>query len=324
MRLQLIRIRTIDELLFYKDAWDHILASEQNDNPFIEYAWFYKWWQIIGKKERVEVYAVQKDDYIIGFFPFSVRMWWGVRIYSFTGENLASYTGFIVKTKWRMKVVSFVLHELIKKHHHVLFSFHGLLESGPSSKVIEQYFIEQQQQISIFRMMVPYTAIGNMDFPSYLNSRKKTNALHPYERKLQDLGSLSCEAPKHEELWQMFKLFDKQWAKKINTSGFSVGKKREFFEQLALVEGEAIQVKIAALVFENQWIAYTYGICCRGRYMTYMLSHEPKFRVFAASQLMTQKTLQQVFSDHYKVLDMGIDYEPYKLDWHTEDRKSVV
>lgn len=52
IKLQLIRIRTDDELTLYKEIWDEILANEQNDNPFIEYAWFYNWWKIVGKKSR--------------------------------------------------------------------------------------------------------------------------------------------------------------------------------------------------------------------------------------------------------------------------------
>lgn len=66
--MQLIRIRTDDELTLYKDIWDQILAREHNDNPFIEYAWFYNWWKIIGRKKRVELYAVKEEENIIAFF----------------------------------------------------------------------------------------------------------------------------------------------------------------------------------------------------------------------------------------------------------------
>ena len=83
--------------MWYKDIWDEILASEDNDNPFIEFAWFYNWWQIVGRRERVELYAVEENGTIIAFFPFMVRLRWGVRIYAFVGENIANYSGVVAK-----------------------------------------------------------------------------------------------------------------------------------------------------------------------------------------------------------------------------------
>jgi len=66
--VQLIRIRTDDELMWYKNMWDDILANEGNDNPFIEFVWFYNWWQTMGRREHVELYAVENDGQIIAFF----------------------------------------------------------------------------------------------------------------------------------------------------------------------------------------------------------------------------------------------------------------
>ncbi|CAM5677047.1 hypothetical protein LSPH24S_10130 [Lysinibacillus sphaericus] len=61
IKLQLLRIRTDDELVLYKEIWDDILANEQNDNPFIEYAWFYNWWITIGRKELSGAICCSKE-----------------------------------------------------------------------------------------------------------------------------------------------------------------------------------------------------------------------------------------------------------------------
>lgn len=91
-------------------------------------------------------------------------MQWGVRIYAFAGENIANYSGIIALEKWLLSASTFVFDELIKKHRHVIFSFHGLLESSQSSKVIEQYFVERQMRPSIFRVITPYLAFPEIDF----------------------------------------------------------------------------------------------------------------------------------------------------------------
>jgi len=84
---------------------------------------------------------------------------------------------------------------------------------------------------------------------------------------------------------------------------------------LTLLKGEAWQVEIDTLVFEDQWIAFTYGICCRGRYVTYALAHEPTFILFGPNRLVNQETIKRTYSDNYRLFDMSIGYEPYKFDW---------
>ncbi len=317
IKLQLIRIRTEDELAYYKGIWDEILANEHNDNPFIEYAWFYNWWITIGRKERVELYAVQKDEDIVAFLPLKMRILWGVRVYTFTGENVANYSGIIARKVWQLPAITFVFDELIKKHHHVLFSFHGLLESKESSKVIEQYFVERQLRPHIFRVVTPYLAFQDVDFSSHFHNRRKIHGIDRREKKLRNLGSLRIKTPEQEDLWQMFKLFDRRWAKKVDTSGFTKGKKKEFFERLFHLKGEAMQVEVDALVFENHWLAFNYGICCRGRYVTYALGHEPNFNIFGVGRLLNQTTIKRTFSENYRMFDMSIGYEAYKFDWRS-------
>lgn len=317
INLQLIRIRTDDELMWYKEIWDAILEEENNDNPFIEFAWFYNWWQIVGRRERVELYAVEENGTIIAFFPFLVRLRWGVRIYAFAGENIANYSGVVAKKEWLLPATTFVFDQLIEKYKHLLFSFHGLLESKDSTKVIEQYFIERQLRPSIFRVVTPYLAFHDVDFPNYFNQRRKMHGVDRRERKLRNLGSLTRKIPSQDELWQMFRLFDRRWAKKIDTSEFTKGKKKDFFERLTLLKGEALRVEVDVLVFEDQWIAFTYGICCRGRYITYTLAHEPTFNIFGPGRLVNQETIKRTYSENYHLFDMSIGYEPYKFDWRS-------
>ncbi|MGE7810479.1 GNAT family N-acetyltransferase [Lysinibacillus sp. FSL P4-0201] len=316
--MQLIRIRTDDELMWYKEIWDAILEEENNDNPFIEFAWFYNWWQIVGRKERVELYAIEHEGTIRAFFPFTVSIRWGVRVYAFAGENIANYTGVVAKKEWLQQVTTFVFDELIKKHRHILFSLHGLLESKVSTKILEQYFVERQLRTSLFRVVTPYLAFSEIDFHRHFNQRRKMHGVDRRERKLRNLGSLERREASQDELWQMFRLFDRRWAKKLDTSGFTKGKKRDFFERLTMLKGEALQVEVDALVFENQWIAFTYGLCCRGRYVTYALAHEPTFNLFGAGRIVTQEAIQRTFTANYRLYDMSIGYESYKFDWRSD------
>lgn len=64
--------------MWYKEIWDAILEEEDNDNPFIEFAWFYNWWQIVGRKERVELYAIEHEGTIMAFFPLQCQFGGGL------------------------------------------------------------------------------------------------------------------------------------------------------------------------------------------------------------------------------------------------------
>ncbi|MEK5233097.1 GNAT family N-acetyltransferase [Lysinibacillus sp. FSL K6-0232] len=307
--MQLIRIRTDDELMWYKEIWDDMLEQENNDNPFIEFAWFYNWWQILGRKAQVELYAVEHQGMIIAFFPFTVAMQWGIKIYSFAGEQFANYTEIIAKKEWLLQATNFVLDELLAKHQHIIFALHGLLESKLSTKVIEQYFVEKQLPVTIFRVVTPYLALSEQQ--GHLPTTNQQ------ESKLRNLGLLIKHVPVQDELWQMFRLFDRQQRKGFDASDFTRGKSRDFFERLTMLQGEALQVKVNALMFENQWIACTYGLCCRGRYIAYAQAIEPLFQLFHIDRIANQDTIQRALAAKYRLFDMGIGYKPYKLEWRS-------
>ena len=159
IKLQLIRIRTDDELMWYKEIWDAILEEENNDNPFIEFAWFYNWWQIVGRKERVELYAIEHEGQLGPFSFYSVYSL-GVRVYAFAGENIANYTGLWLKRNGYSKLQPLFLMSSLKASTYS-FSLHGLLESKVSTKILEQYFVERQLRTSLFRVVTPILLFRN-------------------------------------------------------------------------------------------------------------------------------------------------------------------
>ncbi|WP_249664137.1 GNAT family N-acetyltransferase, partial [Lysinibacillus sp. D4B1_S16] len=84
-----------------------------------------------------------------------------------------------------------------------------------------------------------------------------------------------------------------------------------------MLHGLYTQVEVDALIFVNQWIAFTYGLYCRGRYVTYALTHEPTFNVFGPGRIVKQESIQRTFATNYRLFDLSIGYEPYKFDWRT-------
>ncbi|MEG0260500.1 MAG: GNAT family N-acetyltransferase [Lysinibacillus sp.] len=315
--MRIIHIWTRVDLAYYKELWDSILALQKNDNPFIEYAWFDMWWDVLGRSEPVKVYAVEHNDEIVAFFPFIIRKKWGVHIVSNPGEGVANYTGFVAKPEWLAPALKFVLDELQQSYQHIVFSYHGLLESQQSSKELEQYVIEKQKSYNVFRVVTPFLSFDRVDFPALHKNAQKMHGGDQHEKKLQQLGELSYQTSNLDELGKMLKLFDRRWSKKVGISHFNDGRKREFFERLAHVKDEAIQIEVDTLVFEHRWLAFAYGISCRNRYVVYALGHEPYFKQFGPEHFVYQEAMKRTYLEDYKLFDLSIGSEPYKLDWHS-------
>lgn len=153
----------------------------------------------------------------------------GIRIYAFAGENSANYSGLVAQKESMLSATTFIFDQLIKKHKHLLFSFHGLLESKVSTKILEQYFVERQLPPSIFRVVTPYIDFHDIDFHIYFHQCSKKHDMNYRERMLRNVGSLIKITPSQDELSEMFKILDRRWTKRLDTGAYRKGKKSEIF-----------------------------------------------------------------------------------------------
>ena len=312
-------VTTIDELEPYKETWSDILERENNDNPFIEYEWISTWWRIVGKEENVEMYIVEHDGEVVAFFPFvHARRFGGIHLFSFLGQGLASYMEVVAEKKWKEQAVQYLLKELMSKFTRVLFVFHGLLESKDTSQILEKYALEQQLPHSIFRVVTPYIDFKEMEIPDFLKKHKrKFKSIHRREKRLKQFGEVTFQQVHDEKLDNMFRLFERRWRKKVDTSGFTKERTRAFIQQLATQQNGALCLKIHSLQFENMWIGFTIDICCRGRNFCHAMGHEPDFNMFGPGRLIEKENMLNAQSENFRLYDFGSGYEPYKFEWYT-------
>ena len=112
--LELIQIRTYKHLEIYENEWNTILEKNNNSNPFIEYAFVYNWWKILGLEQQIEIYAVKEHNRIIAFFPFQFeKKWFGYMVH-FLALGDANYMDFIVRKVDKSRAIMYLFDELIK------------------------------------------------------------------------------------------------------------------------------------------------------------------------------------------------------------------
>ena len=315
--LELIQIRTYKHLEIYENEWNTILEKNNNSNPFIEYAFVYNWWRILGLEQQIEIYAVKEHNRIIAFFPFQFeKKWFGYMVH-FLALGDANYMDFIVRKVDKSRAIMYLFDELIKLKKSAVFNLHGLLESTDTPNILSDYLKVRNMKQRYNRIETPYVNLQNMDFEDYMKPRRKMHGMDRREKRLRALGDVSLQIASASVMDKIVKMHKKRWEKKNDTSGFSSKRKQVFFRYLAEQKPDKMGVRLSTLLVGDEIIAFTYGFTCRGRYMGYVLGHNSDFDCYGPGRLLIKEKIQRCLVDNFQKLDMSIGYEPYKFDWNT-------
>lgn len=324
--MELIKITTYMDLGRYEKEWSVILEENENTNPFIEYEFVYNWWKFFCEDEKVEIYAVKENDRIIAFFPFQSEKTWYGYILHFLALGDANYMDIIARKRDLDCVIMFVFDELIKEKKSIVFYLHGLLESVETHFKLSNYLKARNMKERYYRIVTPYIDLKNISYVEYLKPRHKLHGLDRREKRLRTLGDVQLQISPATEINQVFKVHQKRWQKKNDTSGFSSNRKQSFFKYLAEQNSGKLRVRLTTLKLRNEMIAFTYGFACRGRYLGYVLGHDSDFDVYGPGRILVKEKIKRNIDDGFHKLDMSIGYEPYKLEWNTDldyTRKTV-
>jgi len=315
--IKLERIRTIEEFKKYKENWDQILTSNQNTNPFIEFDWIVHWWLHLGKDKNIEILAVENNDKWIGFFPFQFTNKWNSNLVEFVAKDEADYMDVIVYDHDKKAAIPFILNYLITSIPNVVFNLHGLLSSSKTTTNIMAYLKSREYPTTIFSSVAPYVHLELIDLNEYMKPRKKLHGLNRREKRIQLIGELTTASVDPSEMDTVFKLHDKHWKQKLDTSKFKNQAYKKFYQSLLSVRERPMEVKVDALFLNEQMIAFTYGFMCRGRYVSFIIGHDDDYNLYSPGRLLMTKLIEKSKKPGIKFFDMNVGDEPYKLDWNT-------
>jgi len=315
--MKITHIRTVEELKKYQEHWDRILESNENTNPFIEFQWVLDWWILLGKDQYVEILAVKKDEKWIAFFPFQFSPKWKSTVIEFMGRNEATYMDVIVYDNERKSTIAFVLDHLIATIPNVIFDLHGLQSSSKTTNTLFAYLKKRKYPANVYSVVAPYIHIETLDMNDYLKRRKKLHGLERREKRLRLLGEVTVSTIDLSEMDSVFDLHEKHWKKRVDTSKFTEDSQKKFFQKMLAHRDQPTEVKVDALFLNKQMIAFTYGIKCRGRYISYLLGHDDDYNLYSPGRILLKELVADSKNQGIRTFDMGVGYEPYKLDWNT-------
>ena len=315
--MELLRITSHDQFEQYRRDWSFILEENVNTNPFIEFDWINEWWRHLGRNKQVEIIGIRKDEKFIAFFPFLYEKGLLGYKYFFMSFGQANYMDVVAYDDTLDDSLKFVLDDIIREKKNVVFYLHGLLESRNTSKSLEKYLRNRDSKFSVHRVITPYIDLEKIKLDEYMEKRRRLHRLDRREKRLIENGKVEFLRSSHEEMDYMFKLHDKRWEKKRDTSGFTNEKEKEFYRSLAKITDGALKTQIDSLYINDTMIAFNYGFTCRGRYLGYVLGYDDDFEAFSPGRILEKEKILQCKNGNEHVFDLSIGYETYKFEWNT-------
>ncbi|QUW23292.1 GNAT family N-acetyltransferase [Sporosarcina sp. Marseille-Q4063] len=315
--MELFIISSIEQLEQYRDDWSSILEENQNTNPFIEFEWINEWWKHLGGNKQIEIMGIRKDEEIIAFFPFLYDKGLLGYKYFFMSFGQANYMDVVAYHDMLDDSLKFVLDEIIHEKKNVVFYLHGLLESSITPASLEMYLQSRNSKFSVHRVITPYIDLKKITLEEYMEKRQRLHRLDRREKRLHENGNVEFLRSSPEEMDYIFKLHDKRWEKRRDTSGFTNEKEKEFYRSLAKITSGSLKTQIDSLYINDTMIAFNYGFNCRGRYLGYVLGYDDDFETFSPGRILEKEKILQCKYGNERVFDLSIGYETYKFEWNT-------
>lgn len=311
-------ITKLSELNKYEEHWSRLLNMKKNNNPFIEYPWIYLWWEHFGESQNVEIIVVKEHDEVIAFFPFCYKKYGPIYIYHLIAFGQSNYMDFIYTVPNLEPLLESVINHLVRSKKHIVFYLHGLLKSSTSNGAISSYLTANQKRFSNYQVITPYINLHKIQMDEYIKKRQKLHRLDRREKRIRENGTVETLTIGPEKMETIFRIHDKRWKKKSDTSGFTSPAGKKFYSSLARVRHQDFQTQLDGLFIDNKLIAFNYGFKCRDRYTSYVLGFDDNYDVFSPGRILEKEKILQCSQQQTPIFDLSIGYEAYKFEWHTD------
>ncbi len=314
-------ITSFQELETCKIDWEQILTVSQNDNPFIEFEWIALWWELLSDSYQIFVIKVEHEGNTIGFLPIMKKEGRFVQQFFFIGYGQSNYMDVIATERWKEAVIRNGVNMVLDHCPQAIFNFHGLMEGKGTAEVFRKVLKEKEMKFYTSSVVAPFVNLANVEHPQYCKKRLKKHGVDRKEKRLKVLGNVRYSRLSENELSAMFSIHAKRWKDKNDTSGFTKGATRQFFEQLARIQDGALKTSILGLFVEEKLVAFVYGVQCRARHVFYLPGHDDDFGMFSPGKIIFKESILSCLNENIPIFDMSIGYEPYKYDWNTEEEQ---
>lgn len=303
-----------------RKAWRELLDKNGGGTAFSHPEWLAAWWGAYGAGQEQLLLAVRRGDELIAFLPLMVsgRLTKQIR---FIGCPQATHMDAACNPACFEEAAAALLGYLKNRKGSAVVSLQGLKESDGLRRALE------------CRLRAAHTPLVSGRTPCYMihTEGKRFDELYKSrfsgyvakkdrykETHLAALGKVSYKLLTREDIAGAFGLHEKRWMKKIDTSGFTSPKSREFFEGLLSTASPCWKAMALGLYLGDRLIAFEYGFICDSRAIMYKSAYDELFSMFSPGKMIKREYMRRCIGMGVTVLDFGVGFEEYKAEWTDE------
>jgi len=333
-----IAIRVITESEEFEPlstVWDSLLQSKgEGHSIFQTHEWLSTWWKHFGEGKRLNILLIEKEQQVIGVFPFmrtECRIGlFKIRLLETIASEACDYEVLIPSDSRDEAITALLvyLEEEMAKGKLVLrlsyvpegSKFLELLRRY-ASLVSKNLFVQEAVTTSAPYISLPAT--WDEYFRSLSQNRRQMlrRNLRSLE-KAHNVDYRECTVDTlEEELNKFFELHQSRW-KLANVSGvFSDPKMKEFYRDVATQFLKKGWLHFSCLTVDNEVVSATYCFVYNRKLYCDIIARDDRYAKYSVGHIHHMFLIKDAIGKHLQEVDLLRGEEPHKFHWTKSVRR---
>ena len=306
-----------------KDAWDALVAAQDESNIFVEHDWLYTCWRHFGREEDLFIVTVRQGGLLKAIAPFMKVRRFGFIGLEFIGAAFSDFEGVILAPGDEASVFQ-VLFDFIFSGKHAHFCRVRRIKENTATKRFFGIGIKEGRARVIVNVQphkerAPYLDLGQGW--SELIKGLRTKFLSDTDRLERKLG--------REQGFRIEQVpgIDGSFSDLLGRIPLMCGNNKErgglldqpriaFLNDVAVKFRDKGWMDVKALFIKDKIAAVQMGFIYRDNYYYYLPAFDEAFRQYGVGRILLKNLIGTSFERGLKIFDFMLGEEKYKLEWN--------
>ena len=326
--LNLQIIRRYGHFLELEPAWDSLLESIGNQNPFLEFSWARSWWDSFGSGSELNIVVIWDGEQAVAIVPLMrtpIRMM-GLSIsrLGFFYNSHVPRTDFIV-ARGRPDAYRLIWQHLTSQRDWDLLQLCQLETASQTMLEMLELAHADGYPTGVWASSEsPYVGL-DQSWPEYsagLATKHRSNLRNRFKR-LKAAGNVRLETASGEEdidtlLDAGYALEAAAWKGEAGTAIASSGDLRNFYHAFAQSAARRGWLRLHFLCAEDRRIAFDYSLEYNGSVFLLKQGYDPEYSAYSPSNLLLSMELEEAAGRRGARFDFLGDFAEWKRCWAQE------
>jgi len=334
-RLSVQRISDPIAFAALRSEWDELLDSSES-GIFSSWQWLYPWFSRVGRNRELRIVTARDESgKLIGLMPLSLErrrlLGRAVRRLSFLGDARvgSEYLGVVAPRGLEAPVAAQIAASIRADGDWDVLDLRDLPEESPTFAVFREAFREPDFGGRTWqRAICPYQSFTPADtFERFLRGTSRRDNYLRRRRWLEQQSGYRIEREGDPDrltlpLAEFFRLHSLRW--EGDSDGVAGSAVEGFHRDAVQLLAERGQVRFYTLKIGNRALASVYAILHRRKFIFYQSGYDPQWRQKSVGLVLLGDTFRDCIESGYLEYDFLRGTEPYKLEWATQQRRTMA